>query len=79
MSRLSNILVIVLAITWTLFIIVMVNLAGVKEEKLINQIAVSQARSLFQLMVDMRSWTASQGGVYVLTRLDHPGRSVSFN
>jgi hypothetical protein len=84
MSRLSNILAIGLAVTWTLFIVIMVNLVGIKEERLINQIAISQARSLFQIMVDMRSWTASQGGVYVIPSeatppnpyLDHPRRDV---
>ena len=84
MSKLNNILAIVLAVTWTLFIITMVNLAGIKEEKLINQIAISQARSVFQIIVDMRSWTASQGGVYVVPSeatppnpyLDHPRRDV---
>jgi hypothetical protein len=84
MSKLNNILAIVLAVTWTLFIITMVNLVGVKEERLINQIARNQAQSLFQIIVDMRSWTASQGGVYVVPSeatppnpyLDHPRRDV---
>ena len=84
MSKLSNMFAIVLAITWTLFIITMVNLIGIKEERLINQIALSQAHSLFQIIVDMRSWTASQGGVYVVPSettppnpyLDHPRRDI---
>jgi hypothetical protein len=84
MGKQINILAIVLAVTWTLFIITMVNLVGIKEERLINQIAISQAQSLFQVMVDMRTWTASQGGVYVVPTeatppnpyLDHPRRDV---
>ncbi len=72
MNRLFNVLAIVLAGLWTLFIITMVNLAGVREEKLIHEIALSQARSLFQLMVDMRSWAAHQGGVYVIPNEDTP-------
>jgi hypothetical protein len=62
----------------------MVNLVGLKEERLINQIAISQARSIFQILVDMRSWTANQGGVYVTPSeetppnpyLVHPRRDV---
>ena len=84
MRKPSNILSIALAVTWTLFIITMVNLVGIKEERLINQIALSQARSVFQIIVDMRSWTASQGGVYIVPSeatppnpyLDHPRRDV---
>jgi len=84
MSRLNSILAIVLAIFWTLFIFFMVNLAGVKEERLIDQIARSQAQSLFQVLVDMRSWAAIQGGVYVVPSegtppnpyLDHPKRDI---
>ena len=84
MSKLNNILAIVLAVTWTLFIITMVNLVGVKEKRLIDQIAISQAQSIFQIIVDMRSWTASQGGVYVKPSettppnpyLDHPRRDI---
>ncbi len=84
MSKLSNMLAIVLAVTWTLFIITMVNLVGIKEERLINQIALNQAHSLFQIIVDMRSWAASQGGVYVVPSettppnpyLDHPRKDV---
>jgi hypothetical protein len=84
MSKLNNMLAIVLAVTWTLFIVTMVNLVGVKEKRLIDQIAISQAQSLFQIIVDMRSWTASQGGVYVYPSettppnpyLDHPRRDI---
>lgn len=84
MTRQSNILAIALAVTWTIFIVTMVNLVGIKEERLINQIAISQAQSLFQIIVDMRSWTANQGGVYVIPSettppnpyLDHPKRDV---
>jgi hypothetical protein len=84
MNKLFNVLAVVLAGIWTLFIITMVNLVGIKEERLINQIAMSQAQSLFQIMVDMRTWTAHQGGVYVVPSedtppnpyLNHPQREV---
>ena len=84
MNKLFNILAIVLAGVWTISIVTMVTLAGTKEERLINQIAIGQASSIFQVMVDMRSWTAMQGGVYVTPSeetppnqyLDHPRRDV---
>jgi preprotein translocase subunit SecG len=84
MNKLYNVLAVVLAVVWTLFIITMVNLIGTKEKRLINQIAIGQARSVFQIMIDMRSWTAKQGGVYVTPTeetppnpyLDHPRRDI---
>jgi hypothetical protein len=84
MNRIYNILAVVLAVVWTFFIVTMVNLVGIKEERLINQIAIGQASSIFQILVDMRSWTANQGGVYVTPTeetppnpyLDHPRRDV---
>ena len=84
MNKLFNILAVALAITWTIFIVTMVSLVGTKEEQLINQIAISQARSIFQIMIDMRSWAAKQGGVYVTPTeetpsnpyLDHPRRDI---
>ncbi len=84
MNKLFNILAIVLAGVWTISIVTMVNLTGTKEERLINQIAIGQARSVFQIMIDMRSWTAKQGGVYVTPTeetppnpyLDHPRRDI---
>jgi hypothetical protein len=84
MNKIYNILAVVLAVVWTFFIVTMVNLVGIKEERLINQIAIGQASSIFQILVDMRSWTADQGGVYVTPSegtppnpyLNHPRRDV---
>jgi hypothetical protein len=83
-NRLVNILVISLAVVWSLFIIAMVNRAGEKEERLIDEIAVGQAESIFQVILDMRRWAAEQGGVYVVPsqhtppnpHLKHPMRDI---
>ncbi len=65
MGRLYTILSVSLAAIWTLFVILFVNILVHKDERLVNEIAHSQARSMIQLMEDLRGWTANHGGVYV--------------
>ncbi len=84
MAKFIKPVLIAVGITWTIIILVLGNRASVREEQLIDEIALSQSRSLFQLMVDMRSWAALQGGVYVPVSeytpsnpyLEHPRRDV---
>lgn len=84
MGRFMRVLAVLLGVTWTILVLILMNLAGLKEDRLIHEIAVSQSRTLFQLLVDMRSWNARLGGIYVPVSdacppneyLVHPHRDV---
>ena len=84
MGKFYTILSVSLAAVWTLFTVLFVNVLVDEEERLVNEIALSQARGMVQLMEDMRGWTARYGGVYVPVSeenlpnpyLKHPKRDV---
>jgi diguanylate cyclase (GGDEF)-like protein len=70
---------------WTAFLVFMARReTGLAEERL-RDIALSQARALYNQVVDVREWNASHGGVYVPVTeatppnpwLEVPGRDVT--
>ena len=72
MGNKYKIMIIALGIMWSIFLLTLLNKVGDREKQLVNEIAVSQSRGLFQLMVNMRSWNAHYGGVYVPVTDDSP-------
>ncbi len=55
----------VIAIIWTVALVVVYGKVVRVNERDTEQIALTQAKTLFQQVVDVRSWNASHGGVYV--------------
>jgi diguanylate cyclase (GGDEF)-like protein len=55
----------ILLVFWTLFLGFMFRRETTLEEHLLREIALSQARALFNQVVDVRDWNARRGGVYV--------------
>jgi len=50
---------------WTAFLGFMYQRETALEEERLSDIALSQARALYNQVVDVRDWNASHGGVYV--------------
>ena len=65
MKRSHLALAAVLLILWTVFLVFMFQRETALEEKRLRDIALSQARALFNQVVDVRDWNSRHGGVYV--------------
>lgn len=64
MKRLHTLGALALLLLWTAFLLLMYRLEISQEEERLRAIALSQARALFNQVVDTREWNASHGGVY---------------
>lgn len=84
MKGLIRVLALVLGATWTILAILLYNLSATREQRVIQEIAMTHARTLFQEIVDFRSWCSDRGGVYVPANdltppnpyLRHPRRDI---
>jgi diguanylate cyclase (GGDEF)-like protein len=65
MKRSHIALATILLLLWTAFLGYMFKRETALEEQRLRDIALSQARALFNQVVDVRAWNASHGGVYV--------------
>lgn len=53
------------ALVWTLLVFLMFSLAGLREERIVEEMAQVHARALIEQVMDFRSWCSDRGGVYV--------------
>jgi len=65
MKRSHIALALILLILWTLFLAFMFRRETALSENRLEDIALSQARALFNQVVDLRDWNSRHGGVYV--------------
>jgi diguanylate cyclase (GGDEF)-like protein len=65
MKRLQLALTAALLLGWSLFVGLMFHREATLDEERIRGIALSQARALFNQVVDVRDWNSRHGGVYV--------------
>jgi len=65
MKRLHVVAALALLALWTAFLALMFRLETAQDEERLHAIALSQARTLFNQVVDTREWNTAHGGVYV--------------
>ena len=65
MDRISRPKLVIFSVVWTLLIFFLFWWVNYRENEHIHRSHIVQAETLFQQVVDIRTWNSSHGGVYV--------------